>query len=485
VNATSVNRQSIAGLGAIGVAAAAGASVALSPIAGGMVLAVVVLAVVVFVSHGSAMTSRVFLWIAALGPFMMTTQKSQQDIVTQQVAGLDMIRAAIPIVALVAAVLIRRPRRRGIHPVDWILVAYLAVIAISAVWSIGSTQTFVKALLLAATFLALGLLVRTYDSIDDAIRGLAVFVHVLLLGECVQLVLVPSQAYAGDVDSVPRLRSVVPTIADNPLAYVAVLGLLLLVVGIGPRWTLYAPARVLLFVVYSGILLGTRTRTSVLIAVVLLVFALARAAREHVGGLILLMSASVAGVMGAALLNETIASYLLRGQSARDVSTLTGRTPVWNQAIEYWGEAPWLGHGFYSGHRLGLPPLPGTVAHSNLDNTWLETLVDVGVVGTLLLAAFLVVGTLVTLRSLRGTSGPIKTFVWCTLAYGIVISFVNPSLQMNGVTQIFLGFVILAASAGLPPRRPSVGVQAGPGHRSPQPRTAHAHRTGSGIPTLA
>ncbi len=477
------DRQLPLAIGAGGLALAAGASVALSPVAGAMVLAVVVLAVVVFAAQGSAATARAFLWIAALGPFMLTTQKSQQDIVTQQVAGLDIVRAAIPIVALVAAVLIQRPRRRGIHAVDWLLVAYLAVIAVSALWSIGSTQTLVKALLLAATFLALGLLVRTYDTYDDAVRGLALFVHVLLLGECLQVVLIPGQAYAGDSVSVPRLRSVVPTIADNPLAYVAVLGMLLLVVGIGPAWTLRVPVRVVLFAVYSGILLGTRTRTSVLIAVVLIVFALARVARERVGALVLLMVVSVGGVMGAALLNDTIASYLLRGQNARDVSTLTGRTPVWNQAVEYLDDAPWLGHGFYSGHRLGLPPLPGTVAHSNLDNTWLESLVDVGVIGTLFLALFLVIGTVVTLRSLRGTSGSVKTFVWCTLAYGIVISFVNPSLQMNGVTQIFLGFLILAASAGLPAQRSRLSARERP--RSLPARMQSRHSTVSGIPTLA
>ncbi len=464
---------------------AAGASVALSPIAGAGVLVAVLLIVVVFVSHGSAPTARALLWIAALGPFMMTTQKSQQDIVTQQVAGLDIVRALIPIVALLAAVLVQRPMRRGIHLADWTLIAYLSVIVVSTMWSIGPMQTLVKALLLSATFVALGLLVRTYESFEDAIHGLAVFIHVLLLGECLQLLVIPSQAYSDDTDNVFRVRSVIPTIADNPLAYVAVLGMLLLVIGIGPRWTLRAPTRVALFLVYTGILLGTRTRTSVLIAVVLLVFALTRLARERVGALVLLMGVSVGGVMGAALLNETIASYLLRGQSSRDVSTLTGRTPVWNQAVDYWGEAPWLGHGFYSGHRLGLPPLPGTVAHSNLDNTWLETLVDVGILGTVLLSLFLVIGTLVTLRSLRGTPGSVKTFVWCTLAYGIVISFVNPSLQMNGVTQIFLGFVILAASAGLPPRRSVGRTRSRSRHRSLPSRMTHDHPTGSGVPTLA
>ena len=439
---------------ALGVvlAVAAGAATALSPVAGASVAVLVLLGVVVLRFHGSAGMARVFLWLAALGPFLATTEKTQQDVVTQQIATLDILRALVPLVSLAVALLLRRPVRRGIHMVDWLLVAYLAFLGVSTVWSIGPSQTLMKALLLSVTFLALGLLVRTYETLEDALRGLSVFVHVLLWAECLQILIIPSQAYYADTDLVPRLRSVVPTIADNPLAYVAVLGLLQLVVGIGPAWTLRMPTRALLFLAYAGILLGTRTRTSVLLAVLLLVFALAMVARERVGALLLLMVGSTVGIMVATLMSSTVASYLLRGQNAENVSTLTGRTPVWNQAVAYWSEAPWLGHGFYAGHRLGLPPLPGTVAHSNLDNTWLETLVDVGLVGTLLLSLFVLLGVLGVFRCLRGAEASTRILVVATLAYGFVVSFVNPSLQMNGVAQIFLGFVILAGAARLPTR---------------------------------
>jgi O-antigen ligase len=469
------DRRVVAGLVAGGLALAGGAAVALSPVAGGVVLAAVVLGVVVLVYQGSARAARIFLWVAALGPFMMTTQKSQQDIVTQSVAGLDIVRAAIPMVALVGALLIHRPQRRGIHATELLLMAYLAVVIVSGMWSIGATQTLVKGLLLGVTYLALGLLVRTYGTFQDAIAGLAVFIHVLLLGEVLQLLVIPGQAYSDDTDGVFRLRSVVPTIADNPLAYVAVLGLLLLVVGIGPRWTMRLPIRVILFGTYAMILLGTRTRTSVLIAVVLLLFALARIARERVGAMVLLLTVTVAGILGAAMLNDSIASYLLRGQSARDISTLTGRTPIWNQAVDYWQEARWLGHGFYSGHRLGLPPLPGNIAHSTLDNTWLESLVDVGVVGMALLALFTVVATWTTVRTTRRADVATRTFVWCATTYGLVISFVNPSLETNGVTQIFLGFIFLAASARLPLSRARRGQPAEDDWgRISQPATAGA-----------
>jgi exopolysaccharide production protein ExoQ len=61
-------------------------------------------------------------------------------------------------------------------------------------------------------------------------------------------------------------------------------------------------------------------------------------------------------------------------------STLTGRTVIWNTAIEGIGRQPWFGHGFSSFWGRSM-------AHSH--NGYLDILLDIGIVGLLLFAGML------------------------------------------------------------------------------------------------
>jgi O-antigen ligase len=103
--------------------------------------------------------------------------------------------------------------------------------------------------------------------------------------------------------------------------------------------------------------------------------------------------------------------------------------------------------GYYTGHRLGIEGLSET--QSNIDNTWLETLVDVGLLGLVSLAVFAICGLVRLVRS-RELAGDLKLWAVAVAAYGCAISFVNPTIQTPGAGQVVLGFLLMVA---LPARR--------------------------------
>jgi O-antigen ligase len=133
-----------------------------------------------------------------------------------------------------------------------------------------------------------------------------------------------------------------------------------------------------------------------------------------------------------------ITAFVSRGESSQALSTLTGRTVTWAQAEHAWAERPLTGYGFYSGHRLGIV---SSIEAQNIDSLWIETLLDVGVIGVIALTGFLVAGGLALGRRRRGRSGQLAVAIFVT---ALASSFVNPSLQQANYPMIVFATVLLA-----------------------------------------
>jgi O-antigen ligase len=71
-----------------------------------------------------------------------------------------------------------------------------------------------------------------------------------------------------------------------------------------------------------------------------------------------------------------IQDYIMRGQSIEVFSSLTGRTTFWPLVWEKISESPIFGHGFYASQRT-------TWNISSVDNTYLEVMLGVGLIGLL------------------------------------------------------------------------------------------------------
>ena len=72
---------------------------------------------------------------------------------------------------------------------------------------------------------------------------------------------------------------------------------------------------------------------------------------------------------------------------------------------------------------------------------WIETLLDVGLIGAVPLAGFLIAGGLALGRRRRTRSGQLALAVYAT---ALASSFVNPSLQQANYPMIVFATVLLA-----------------------------------------
>ena len=83
-------------------------------------------------------------------------------------------------------------------------------------------------------------------------------------------------------------------------------------------------------------------------------------------------------------------SGLTRSGSASELTTFTGRTELWEISWERFLQKPWLGWGFNANERLMLdsvgPNFAGNAVNSH--NMYLQALVTMGVVGTVMVMAF-------------------------------------------------------------------------------------------------
>lgn len=400
--------------------------------------------------------ARALLWLGAVGPYIATTAKETTEVVSG-LGLLDAVRGGVPIVCYLTARIIAHPPRLPWGRTERALAVFLAVALASTLWSISPTTTLLKAIVLTFAYLNLLELRRHYRTREAAINALAVVVHLLLALAFLQIPL--KAATAVDVF---RMGLVYPTVPSNLFATVAVVGLVIVLVGVGPAWARPIPVRALLVVLYLVALLSTRTRSALAISAVVLLVVAIRAARRTAWAAVFASFAGAA-LMGFAALNiDTVTEFLLRGQDARNVTTLTGRTVIWDIALRAWESSPLLGLGYYAGHRIGLD-LPQN--YSNLDNTWIESLVDVGILGTVPLALFVLGGLGRALR--RGADDPPVAIVAAAVAlYGTAISFVNPTVQDANTNMLLMGMVFLLAPATAKPAEPGRSSDRALAHRA-------------------
>jgi O-antigen ligase len=257
---------------------------------------------------------------------------------------------------------------------------------------------------------------------------------------------------------VSRLATVFPQIDTDILATVCLVGLIAVATNTGPAQMRNRWVRLVLAGIYLLELYETRTRTAlVLTALALFIVTFAWARRSAIA-IPTIAFCAAAVVILLVVGGAAVSSYFYRQQNASVFSTLTGRTVEWSQDVTLWKTSPIVGLGYYSGHREGLLEasliVPGQPAHSNLDETWLETLVDTGVVGCVLLAAFALAGMARLVRYRRLLPMNIR---WCVLAVGVfalpITSFVNPTIQANISPNFAIwAFLLLVLPTGAQPR---------------------------------
>lgn len=407
-------------------------------------------------SPNKTSTARFLLWVGAFAPIIYAAPKTVDEILGSSGAGwLDAVRGGGGLLCytLACAVVPKTVRSLRVGIPEIALLVFITVGFLSTIWSVSPVSTFLKMIPLAASFLCMARLTSMYESPGAVLHSVIKVAHIILLATVVQLLISPAATYYASIsDPIPRLNSNIPAVSANILGVVVGVGLAGIILKCGPAWTRRQPINLLLSVTYVCLLLATRSRmitAVVLLIVVLLLWKVMQStpAKAGVGWLMVSSLGLVSWVLASTenTVGTTIREFLLRGQEGgTGLTTLTGRTVIWERAIPLWQEQPWIGYGYYSGHRLGLAAMDKLfVRYSNLDNTWVETLVDVGIFGTVGLLAFATFGLLRIARSKRwGRGRPIAILVaLCVIA----MSFVNPTIQSNTPTLIFFAALVFSS----------------------------------------
>ena len=392
--------------------------------------------------------ARLVLWLAAIVPFIYSTSKDASTLAAGGGVGpLEIVRGAGPAVLWGISLLLAPTVRRGIGVVEIALAGFCVAALMSVLLPENPSPqaSLLKALSMAFVVLALGRLVRLYPAPREALTALVGFVHIVLLAGAVQVLLFRHDVYtvgADTIDTLPRLNLLVPQVSANPLALMAVAGILSCVLGVGPRRVPFNPLiRNVLIVLYVYMILLTRTRSALAVGLVIIAVAmLVRARRKPLSTVAIMAGLVVASVLVVPNLLPEVHTFFQRGQTAQGIDTLSGRTVVWDSALRVWEDNKLFGVGYYTGHRLGIGGLSET--QSNIDNTWLETMVDLGLVGLASLALFAAAG-LVRLFRTRELLGDQKLWATGVATYIVAVSFVNPTIQAPGAGQVVLTTLLL------------------------------------------
>jgi O-antigen ligase len=394
---------------------------------------------------------RGLLWGSFIAPLMLGTEVNPDA--SSSVSAHDALRAALPLVCVVVALTASRPVWVRSDLVEGMMTAFLLIVGFSATWSIDPKATVLKATLFTLQWIALFAVVRRYRSFNDVVRALAHLTHLLLISVAITAIIFPGKALTGNP---ARLQGAYPLISANIIGLLADIGLLALICGIHPAWLARRASLVpLLAVTYIAELMGARTRAALAVGVLLCLFALLSRARQRPGFAVGLTFAGVLGALVLATRVDSTLAFLSRGQDAAQLKSMTGRTTVWQAGLDLWHQHQLLGSGYYSGHRFGIVSLLyHGASQSNLDNMWLEVLVDLGVLGAIPLIAFVVLGLRRLIRALRQVDPALRAFAMSVSALCFVASFFNPSLQSNSLPAVILGTFLLAPAMRRQPLAP-------------------------------
>lgn len=149
-------------------------------------------------------------------------------------------------------------------------------------------------------------------------------------------------------------------------------------------------------------------------------------------------------------LPDTVEKYLMRGQTAEDAYTVSGRTELWDIAIESFLESPLFGHGYYSMTSTGKMYVWGAQRWQTAHNIYLHVLTGAGLMGFCLLAWALLYILAPLTRNLRarGHCRKVAVLVFMLASWYLTFGFFELSFAGPVDPEVVLFYVLLGIAAG-------------------------------------
>ena len=335
------------------------------------------------------------------------------------------------------------------------IAAFIALALVSVLWSEAPTLSLVRALQLATLAFVVLVSIRT-TGVNATLNtmGSAILGYVLTASA---LAVLFEGARGGMVTFTEVKRF--SWFSTHPIDAADSAGLAFLFAGFNAiqawhrRSTLvmvaFGASLPLLFV----ILLSTRSRGALAALVLTLAIVAVRALRRPgvvlmaalsslCVGLILaiLLTSGLVGANGRSFLDDTaLASWLSRGQESDQILEMSGRLPLWSEALNLSLERPLLGFG-YMGARERMLELRPWASHAH--NGPIQTFLDLGAIGLLLWWLPILV---VLFGSYRGwdTASPERRLIGALLMFLTLGSGYNPVLAGRPDFHLIVAFVCL------------------------------------------
>lgn len=362
------------------------------------------------------------LWLLVLLSGLVFRLRDQYDIQQSAVDGWAMYRIGLDCVVgliLIARLLKRKTIwvRSLFSGLIGIMVIYPILSILSTTWSAAPAYTLFRSTEYLLDLTVLAAIVTTLNSVEEYEKFANwtwTLLGLLVLTAWIGAIVDPADALLEGYSYGPlrvRLEGVCPNIDANSIGeYCAILGSISLCRLFDNPDGKYDRAWYrLLFVSAVVTLIFTQTRADVAAFLVGLFF-LFILTRRYLLGLAAGITASLAGVILLFFTNfgSTVTSYLMRGQSVTEAESLTGRLDFWQFAFQKISERPWTGYGGYAGGRFVVLPGLGIPGNTEVLNTFVESFLDIGIWGPVVLIVVLSSIAWYLLRSSR-TSLPLRS----------------------------------------------------------------------------
>ena len=372
-------------------------------------------------------------WSAFLAPNFFSTNRQVENISISNVTRNNILSVLIP--AFIIVILFFQSKRvpQKFGKSHAYLVLFLIWASCSSFWSDNFSISFAKSITLILQFMLSYMLVSQYSDIKEFFKDFSHFIQVLSILIMANLTVNFKESYALEKSGVKRLVEGTLHISSNTLATIFAISLIIVFFGTDEMKVFKTKfINTFLLGFYCIFLILTKSRLTILftLSIIVLIILINRQLALNFRILFLISLVSILVVVYLSFFNFII-EFFTRSQNSISISTLSGRTNIWDQALSLWNESPWIGHGYYVGHRFNIREILGSRTEvSNLDNIWIESLIDVGFIGFLILFVFMV-KTFKRLTKLLLLAEPGERYAIFGVGILLLISTTfNPSIQI-------------------------------------------------------
>jgi O-antigen ligase len=416
------------------------------------------------------------LWLLVLVSGLVFRVREFQDINEESIDGWALFR--ICVAGLVGLILLARLLSKKTKWLRWlfrgvigILTVYVLVCLASTGWSVRPAWTFYKSLEYLVDLSVLSAVLVSVKSTQEYERFLNwtwILLGVMLVTAWAGALIDPTDALEAGHHFGPlgvRLEGLIPDISANSIgefsAILAVVALCRLMYDpekqFGRSWYQF----LFLSSIVTLMLSQTRAAMAGLLASIFLLLILTR--RFLLGAAVGIGSALVAIIVLAfTKFGSVFSAFLLRGQPLAEAEGLTGRIDFWQYAFQKFLERPWTGYGGFAGGRFVILPGLGRYEVPDVHSNLVESSVDIGIWGPILLVILLISMWWFLLKAFRDPSlrvGEHRFVIEALAIFGVIT--VRSLVSGNMLAHPAFGFLALVSCAEFMRRRVKFGERLG------------------------